>query len=77
MSLVKAKLIKRSTEDGDFEVFEFIPLGTPYMVDPTTRQMATTRNVERKSTPRRREVIKTENGRWFPTEMLEIDEVAN
>ncbi len=34
--LAKAKLIKRKTEDGFFEVFENVPLGKEYLVDLNT-----------------------------------------
>jgi hypothetical protein len=68
----KARLIKRTTDDGFFEVYEHIPLGKIYMVDIGTRRMAKGYNTVYHAYWTR-EIIDTFNGEWMPTEILEIE----
>jgi len=70
--IVKAKLIKRKTDDGLIELEDHVPLGKVYEVDLSTRAIRRGKNIE-KSVFWEREIILTE-GQWFPTELLEICE---
>lgn len=71
MRIVKAKLIKRCTDDGIVEMNDNVPLGKTYNVDLDTiykiEMIDTEKNVQKK-----REVIHDILGGWIPLEMLEI-----
>lgn len=71
MRLVKAKLIKRKTDDGLFEIEDYVQLGKEYMVDVDSLFRGTGVHVPT-GTVWEREVVFMENGEWFPLELLEI-----
>ena len=72
--IVKAKLIKRKTDDGLVEVHDHVPLGRIYQVDLSTRKMSRGMNLNTGQIWERETVLI--EGLWFPTELLEIEEVG-
>lgn len=71
-NLVKAKLIKRITDDECFEVFDDVPIGKEYIVDLDTIAKVGGYNVK-KDVWWYREIIYTNEKRYFPVELLEIE----
>ncbi len=73
MKWVKAKLIKLHTDDHLFEVMDVVPLGKEYVVDLDSRKTVEGYNIPNQKFWKR-EIILTEDGSYFPTEMLKIEE---
>ena len=71
MRVVKAKLIKRCTNDGVVEMNDNVPLGRTYSVDLDTIYKFEMINTEKK-VQKKRQVIHDVLGGWLPLEMLEI-----
>ena len=71
MRLVTATLIKRTTEDGLFEVFDHVPVGKKYKVDLDTLQIGSGFNTIKKQCWTR-EIVFTLDDEWFPVELLEF-----
>jgi hypothetical protein len=71
LKLVTATLVKRTTEDGFFEVLDNVSIGKKYKVDLDTLQVAQGFNTNKKQ-PWEREIIFTDDGEWFPTEILDF-----
>jgi len=71
MRVVKAKLIKRCTDDSIVEMNDNVPLGRTYSVDLDTICKFEMINTEKK-VRKKRQVIHDILGGWLPLEMLEI-----
>lgn len=76
MREAKAKLIKHTTADGLFEVFENIPIDKEYDIDLDSIEMGLGYNTE-KHIFWERYIIYTLSGEWFPLELLEITPSKN
>ena len=66
-----AKLIKRRTDDGLFEIEDHISLGKEYRIDLDTLQIGTGVNSE-KEVWWEREIVFMNDTEWFPTELLDF-----
>ena len=74
MRTAKARLSKKMTADGLFEVWEDVALGTEYTVNLCSRRVVNGFNTVKKQ-DWRREIIDTMDGGWYPTELLDIMEI--
>ena len=72
MKKVTATLIKLTTDDGLFEIWEDVPLGKKYQVDLDRLDYADGYNTIY-DVPWKREIIFTTDGEWLPTEILDFD----
>ncbi len=70
--IVRATLIKRTTDDGLVGFKDDIPLGRIYNVRSETRVMWNGFNFE-KNKAWYREMIEAAEGGWIPTELLQIE----
>ena len=70
---VKAKLIKKVTNDGLARVLDDVQLGKVYMADWDSRERVEGYNTEFKRFWKR-EIVWMDNGKWYPTELLELME---
>ena len=66
----RAKLVKRATEDGLFELHGHLKIGIEYEVDISTIQMANGYNTVMDMNWIK-EIIYMTDGQWMPTELLE------
>jgi len=73
MRVVKAKLIKRCTDDGLFEIEEDVPVGKEYLVDLDTMQMAQGHNYVKKVNWYKLIIFDVFGG-WLPRELLQMSE---
>ena len=73
MRIVKAKLIKRTTDDGLFEIEDDIPIGKQYLVDLDSMEKCFGRNTV-KGVNWEKVIIYDVFGGWMPTELLEFME---
>ncbi len=69
MYIVKAKLVKRKSDNGFFEVFENVPLGKIYLIDLDTISEREGFHIPTK-TFWKCTIVDTDSG-WFPIELLD------
>ena len=71
--IVRARLIKRKTDDGLMEVSDDIPLGQEYYVDYNTIQMVDCVYIATGQKHEKEMVQVYPHGyKWLPTELLEM-----
>ena len=68
---IKAKLIKRVTDDGLMEMKDDIELGKVYNVDLSCVHRTAGYNIDHKRFWER-EMVMVDSGEWFPLELLDI-----
>lgn len=73
MTVARARLVKRSTEDGLVEIRDHVPLGKIYRVVIETRRTVTLYNSVRR-VRHKKEIIDEVSGRWLPVECLRIEQ---
>ncbi len=71
--LALVRLLRHVTEDGLWEVDRTLPLGRVYVVDLTTRQVGSFWSVVARRA-HDKELVRSQDGTWFPVELLSIDE---
>jgi len=72
MNIRKAKLIKRRTDDGMFEVKDHLKIGLKYYIYINSIILSDGFHTPTK-TPWHREIVFCTDGQWLPTELLKID----
>ena len=73
MKIVKAKLIKRETDDKLMQVNDDIPDGKEFIVDLDVKQVFELFNKERNIADKK-EMVKDVSGGFLPVELLELGE---
>ncbi len=69
--IVEAKLVKLKSEDGFWEMLNYVQLGTVYEVDTETIRIARVWNRKLRKEASTT-VIRCTNGTWLPVELLEL-----
>ena len=68
----KAKLIKKKSDDGYYEMMDHVQLGTEYMVDIESINITKSYNMPH-GVFFHAELIQVDNDEWLPTELLSIE----